>query len=182
MNNRILELCTLATRYDTTSHPSNFYGKRDASGLRYKRIFSAAISPPFCPESRVLIPQMQVWYQSKGFLMLCKNDVASLYEKLWSTGRKWSKHILEMNKMAAGRHLEFDKLVPPAHACASESLFRTPWATSVPNFSSSLQKKTNFHFFGSWLGNYIILWSFMQIIMKKGKCATWIWCTFEARP
>ena len=60
--------------------------------------------------------------------------------------------------MAAGRHLEFETLVPPAHACASGSLFRTPWATSVPNFSSSLQKKTNFHFqsrFATWLGNQV---------------------------
>ena len=49
--------------------------------------------------------------------------------------------MLEMNKMGAGRHLEFDKLVPPAHAYTSGSLFRTPWATPVPYFSSSLTKK-----------------------------------------
>ena len=105
---------------------------------------------PFGPASRVLIPQMHVWYQWKGFLMLYKNYVASLYEKFWSKARKWSKRMLEMNKMAAGRHLEFDTLVPPAHACASGSLFRTPWATSVPNFSSSLQKKNQLSFLESF--------------------------------
>ena len=157
MNNRILQLCTLPTIYDTSSHHANCHGKRNASTVyldyAINPSFQRPFFPPFCPEWRVLIPQMQFWYQWKGFLMLYKNDVASFCEKLWSRGRKWLKRMLEMNKMGAGRHLEFDKLVPPAHACASGSLFRTPWATSVPNLSSSLEKKTNFHFFGSWLGN-----------------------------
>ena len=52
-----------------------------------------------------------------------------------------AKTHMEMNKMATGRRLEFDKLVPPAHAFASGSLFTTPWATSATNFRSSLQKK-----------------------------------------
>ena len=56
----------------------------------------------------------------------------------------YQKRMPGINKMAAGRHLEFDKLVPPAHTCPSGSLFRTPWATSVPNFSSSLKKKRTF--------------------------------------
>ena len=49
--------------------------------------------------------------------MLYKNDVVSLYEKLWSMGRKWPKRMLEMNKMAAGRHLELTHLSHlPTHA------------------------------------------------------------------
>ena len=43
MNNRILERCTLPTIYDTPFHHSNCPGKPYASGLRHKRIFSAAI-------------------------------------------------------------------------------------------------------------------------------------------
>ena len=61
-------------------------------------------------------------------------------------------------KMAAGRHLEFDTLVPRAQLCPPGSQLRTPWATSVPNFSSEQRKKTNFHFwsrFSTWLGDYI---------------------------
>jgi len=44
--------------------------------------FLPQLFAPFCPESRVLITQMQVWYQTKGFFMLYKNDAALLYEKL----------------------------------------------------------------------------------------------------
>ena len=144
MNNRILQLCTLPTIYDTPFHHSNCPGNRMLLDYAISAYFQRPFFPPFCPESRVLIPQMQFWNQWKEFLMLYKNDVASFCEKLWSRGRKWLKRMLEMNKMAAGRHLEFDKLVPPAHACASGFLFRTPWATSVPNFSSSLEKKRTF--------------------------------------
>ena len=43
MNDRILELRTPPIIYDTSSHHSNFHGKQDASGLRHKRIFLAAI-------------------------------------------------------------------------------------------------------------------------------------------
>ena len=66
------------------------------------------------------------------------------------------KRMLEMNKMAAGRHLEFDTLVPRARLCPPGSQLRTPWTTSVPNFSFEQRKKTNFHFwsrFATWLGD-----------------------------
>ena len=78
-------------------------------------------------------------------------------EKIWSMGQKWAKRMLEMIKMAAGRHLEFDKLVPLAHACASGSLFRTLKATSVPNFSSSLEKKLTFTCLAvGWIINHLV--------------------------
>ena len=47
-------------------------------------------------------------------------------------------------KKAAGRHLEFDTLVPRAQLCPPGSQLRTPWATSVPNFSSEQRKKRTF--------------------------------------
>ena len=48
-------------------------------------------------------------------------------------------------KMAAGRHLEFDTLDPRAQLFPSGSQLRTPWVTSVQNFSYEQRKKTNCH-------------------------------------
>ena len=59
------------------------------------------------------------------------------------------------------RHLGFDQLVPHAHHSTRGFLLRTPWATSVPNFSSSHRKKRTFIssiLFGGWLGNYDDNW------------------------
>ena len=58
------------------------YGSSMLLNYAINAYFQPQFFQPFCPESGVLIPQMQVWYESKGFWMLYENDVASLYEQL----------------------------------------------------------------------------------------------------